>query len=185
MLFSSLAANAQIKFGAKGGLNYPTLKITADSRLSELTTTRGSGFHAGIFLRAQAVSVFFQPELLYTKTATNFEFYQDSTKFTNTFILHRLDVPLPVGVKFGKLLFFGGPVASFILKNPSEIFENNYKVATWGYQLGAGLKLEDLLVELKYEGPFSDLNLEAKINNENFLVDARQNMWIVSVGLLF
>lgn len=186
MIAICFQASAQLlDFGVKAGANYPTLKLDGSSRISDITTTSGGGFHAGGMLRVNILFLYVQPELIYTKTSSDYSFKVDGMNQNGTYDMQRLDVPIPVGFKLGPAAIFAGPVASFNLNSPSDIFNDSYKEATWGYQIGAGVKLFSFLAEVKYEGPFNDYAKSAQVAGEFVDLDARQNMWIISVGYFF
>ncbi len=185
MAFAITTQAQLLDFGIKGGANFPTLKLDGSSRISDVTTTTGSGFHAGAMLRVNVIFLYVQPELIYTKTTSDYSFKVDGTTQNGTYDMQRLDVPIPVGIKLGPAAIFAGPVASFHLNSPDDIFNDSYKEATWGYQIGAGVKLMGFLAEVKYEGPFSDYAQGAQVAGEYVDLDARQHMWIISVGYFF
>jgi hypothetical protein len=184
-IVGSVSASAQLELGIKGGLNFPTLQLNGDSRISDITTANGSGYHLGAMLRIDLVFFYVQPEAVYTSTTSDYSFSVDGTDQRGTYTMQRLDVPIPVGFKLGPAAIFAGPVASFHLSSPDDIFNNSYKEATWGYQLGAGVRLGGFLAEVRYEGPFSDYARGAEVAGEYVDLDARQNLWIISVGFFF
>lgn len=183
----SFAANAQVlAFGLKGGANFPNLKLKSNATISNINTDLGSGFHAGFMARIHLAIFYIQPELLYTRTSTAYSFSTSSTvDETGKYIMQRLDVPVMAGLKMGPFAIFAGPVASIALASPNEIFDNSYKTATFGYQAGVGLKIGQLLIEGKYEGPFGDQADGAVIGGDTYKLDARQSMWMLSFGYFF
>ncbi len=136
-------------------------------------------------LRINLVLLYVQPELVYTSTSSDYSFKVAGDDQSGTYNMQRLDLPIPVGIKLGPAAIFAGPVASFHLNSPDDIFNDSYKQATWGYQIGAGVKLFGFLAEVKYEGPFSDYAQGAEVAGEYVDLDTRQNMWIISVGYFF
>jgi hypothetical protein len=186
-LFIAVSAQGQLlDFGVKGGVNFPTLKLDGNTQISDITTTTGTGFHAGAMLRINLLLIYLQPELIYTNTNTDFSFKVNGGATQNsTYNMQRLDVPIQVGFKLGPVSLFGAPVASFNLSSPDDIFNDTYKTATWGYQLGAGVKLLKFLAEVKFEGPFSDYAQGAEYAGQVVELDARQHMFILSFGYFF
>jgi hypothetical protein len=183
----ALTANAQLlEFGVLGGANFPNLKIDGGSSISDINIETGTGFHVGAMARINLVIVFVQPELLYTQTKSTYSFKADGVQQPESdYLLQRLDVPIPVGLKLGPVGLFVGPVASFTLNSPDEIFDNSYKSATWGYQAGANIKFLGFLLEAKYEGAFGDQATGATIGGQTFPMDTRQPMYIISAGYFF
>ena len=186
LLVFVLQSYAQLlNLGVKGGINVPDLKFDGHGQISDITTADGSGFHVGAMLRINLLVLYAQPEFIYTRTTTDFSFKSAGNDQQGTYVMQRLDVPIPVGVKLGPAAIFAGPVASINLDSPSDIFNASYKQATWGYQIGAGVKVFSFLAEIKYEGPFGDYAQGAQIAGQLIDVDTRQNMWIISVGYFF
>jgi hypothetical protein len=186
LLTFAIGANAQLlDFGIVGGLNFVDLKLDGNSQITDITTENGGGLHIGAMARVNLVLFYVQPALLYTSTSSKFSLKADGIENAGTYDLQRIDVPIPVGLKLGPAAIFAGPIASFAIGSPSEIFNDSYKAATWGYQVGVGLKLLGILAEVKYEGAFSNQAKTATIGGEQFDLDARQSMVIVSVGYFF
>lgn len=183
----ALTANAQLlEFGVLGGVNFPNLKIDGGSGISDITIETGTGFHVGAMARINLIFLFVQPELIYTQTKTSYSFKVESVlQPTSDYLLQRLDVPIPVGLKLGPVGLFVGPVASFTLNSPDDIFDNSYKSATWGYQAGANVKFLGVLIEAKYEGAFGDQATSATIGGKSYPMDTRQPMYIISAGYFF
>jgi hypothetical protein len=186
LLAFAFSANAQLfNFGVKGGVNFPNLKISKNSSISDINTADGFGYHIGAMLRINVPFVYVQPEVLYTKTASDFSFMSNGTQTSSTYDMQRIDIPVMVGLKLGPAAIFGGPIASFNVSSPNDIFNNGYESSTWGYQVGVGLKLWRILGEIKYEGPFGDATTSAQIAGNSIPLDSRTSMLIVSVGYFF
>lgn len=189
VIFFTLPGTSQdlFEFGLMGGVNLPNLTLDNKSSISDISTDGGFGWHAGVMARINILFLYVQPELLYTNVNSDYSFTEVNSgiKTTGTYNMQRLDIPIPIGFKFGPVALFAGPVASFNLSSPDEIFDNSYKSATWGYQAGAGLKLKGILVEVKYEGPFETHATSATISGNEFNLDARTSMWVASVGYFF
>ncbi|MEX2593522.1 MAG: porin family protein [Anditalea sp.] len=145
------------------------------------------GYHFGLFARLGGNAIYLQPEVLYTNTGGEFMETQppgaDEVKYEATF--NRLDVPILVGLKLAN--FFrvqAGPVASFLLN--SEVAQDvtsgalpDYKNSTIGYHAGIGVDVGNMILDLKYEGPFGK-NAESIVG---FNTDQRQNQLILSLGI--
>ena len=196
---------AQVKFGVRAGLNSTTLKmnelVKADN-MDELKFTAANakvGFHAGLVGRVQLMSIFIQPELLFSSTNSEVKVENLTTGDVKLQDQHfnKLDMPIIAGWEFGDD-FFGfrvqaGPIASITLSSNS-IAENisniqpkeDFNKATWGYQAGIGLDLfEKLALDLKYEGGLSTLGDGVVIGGQTRTFDARANQWVLSLGFFF
>lgn len=171
-------------FGIKGGLNYGANGDYFESA-GEVAKDpdRNIGYHIGVFGKL-GNRFFFRPELMYTKTKSDYN--------GNKFDLSRLDAPMLVGVKvIGPLNVFAGPAFQYILDSEFDgiginDIENDFSV---GLHIGAGVNLGKLGVDLRYERGFSEN--EAKFVNTNITslpdsrVDIRPDQLILSLSVKF
>jgi len=172
-----ITAKAQFSVGVKAGVNYSTIDA------NNLKNSSVAGYQAGVFARIGG-SVYLQPELYLSGTGGQFQsndnVYSGTVKFTN------LDLPVLLGVRFGpqKLNFriMGGPVFTTILNTDESLSQNfntayndfkSYKNLTVEGQLGAGVDIGPLTVDLRYQ---------AGVNEVNEDYQQRQNLWALSVG---
>jgi len=181
----SIAAFSQSDsgFGIKGGLNYSANgdyfeSIGAAAREPD----RNVGYHIGIYGKIGVSRIYLRPELMYTKTKSDYN--------GDKFDVSKLDLPVLVGVKIiGPLHVFAGPAFQYILDTEFDgiginDIENDFTV---GANLGAGLNLGKLGIDIRYERGFS--NNEASFINTNITevgpsrVDARPDQLIVSLSL--
>lgn len=169
-------------FGIKGGLNYNANGDYFESAGDAAKNPdRNVGYHVGIFGKL-GNRIYFRPELVYTKTKSDY----DGDEFT----MSKLDVPALVGVKIiGPLHVFAGPAFQYILNTEFDgisidSVENDFTV---GLNIGAGLNLGKLGIDLRYERGFSDN--EAEFINTNITtvppsrVDTRPDQLILSLSL--
>ncbi|MDR6941750.1 porin family protein [Mucilaginibacter pocheonensis] len=175
----SIGAKAQVSLGIKGGVNFS--KISTDN-LKESTLT---GYQAGLFARV-GNSLYFQPELYLSSTGGKFESSDNNQDFSGKVRFTNLNVPLLIGKSFGEkdlnFRIMAGPIYTYQLDR-SENFSGNlsgayadfgdYKKSTLGYQVGAGVDISAITVDLRYEGGLTKVN-------QNF--GQRQNLWALSVG---
>jgi len=187
---TTVASAQKINFGIKGGLNYgATGDITSAASL-ELDDFEGDdkvGFHAGIFLQAKILGISLQPELVYTSLSTEFE--------DSEYNVSKLDIPVLLGFNIvGPLNIKVGPSFQYILSNDFEIddigdldidVEDPENSFTMGYQVGAGVQLGSLGLDLRYEGAFSDNSAIVDVANTDFSVDTRPSQWILSLSYRF
>ncbi len=175
-------AQAGSGFGLKGGLNYSANGNYFESAGDAARNPdRNVGYHLGIFGKL-GNRLYFRPELVYTKTKSDY----DGDKFD----MSKLDLPLLVGIKvIGPLHVFGGPAFQYILDSEFEgisvdRIENDFSV---GLNLGAGVNLGKLGIDLRYERGFSDN--EARFINTNITtvgdsrIDTRADQLILSLSL--
>ena len=190
-------ANAQLKFGIRGGVNSANFKVkeykNAEYKLDYASSTE-IGFHFGVMGQLKVVNFVLQPELLFSTAKTEVKFTDlgdnNAVPVIGQQKFNKLDMPVIAGFKFGPLKLQAGPVATVILNSKSDLLEENgidhaYKGATIGYQVGAGIELTSLLLDVKYEGNLSALGDGVSIGNQDFNFDQRMNQWILSIGFLF
>lgn len=175
----------EFSVGPKIGLSQGNIAVDGDG------FSKGEsklGYHFGLFARLGGNAIFLQPELLYTNTGGEFKETpptQGANEVSYEVTFNRLDVPIMVGLKLAH--FFrvqAGPVASFLLN--SEVVQDvnsgelpDYNSSTVGYQAGIGVDVANMILDLKYEGPFGK-NAE---RIAGFNTDQRQNQLILSLGI--
>jgi len=180
----SITAFAQKEsgFGIKAGLNYNAngdYFESADQAARD--PDRNIGYHIGIYGKLGISRLYFRPELIYTKTKSDYN--------GDSFNMSKLDAPLLLGVKvIGPLHFFAGPAFQYILDSEFDgiginTIENDFSV---GVHIGAGVSLGKLGIDLRYERGFSDN--EAKFVNTNVTslpdsrLDTRPEQLILSLS---
>jgi len=211
ILVVSLAANAQfLRFGVKGGVSSSTVKIdkTTFSTIDDAETfvvEQGSskmGLHFGLFGRVQVLGFYVQPELLFTQSKgevvlTDITNSESPLKSIRDQKFNKIDIPVMVGWKIGPARLGLGPVASIMLSEQdglkdeladatNESVESNFKNATFGYQVGAGLDIfKFATLDVKYEGNLSKLGEGVNIAGKPYTFDQRNPQWIFSLGIFF
>lgn len=159
-LISGIAfAQSGSGFGIKGGLNYGANGDYFKSAGQAIENPDSNvGYHLGVFGKL-GNTIYFRPELVYTKTKSDYE--------NNSLDMSKLDAPLLIGFKvIGPLNVFAGPSLQYILDTDFDgvtlgDVENDFTV---GLNIGAGLNLGKLGVDLRYERGFSE--------NEVSIIDA-------------
>ena len=130
------------------------------------------------------------PEIYYTTFKTEFDV--PVSNVTLEAKSNRVDVPVLVGYKIlgDNLGIFAGPVASYNLSSDNQYAdfkENATKDFTVGYQFGAQVQLQKLIVSAKYEGAFTEDQRDF-INtntNETIRYDSRPSLFMVGLGYEF
>jgi len=203
ILISSLAilflnSSAQLQFGIKGGLNRSNIKaseilIHGEYRINP-AASGNLGYHIGGFMRASLVGIFIQPELYFSSIANEFNVEDISGTGTADQLIKqkigRMDVPVLVGVKLGTFRLGLGPVGSIVISDKSDLtditgYEATLKSATFGYQLGAGLDIWKLGIDLRYEGGLTKLGDQLDIGGHTINLDNRVRQIIISLAFNF
>lgn len=176
-------AQSNNAFGIKGGLNYSANGDYFESAEAVAENPdRNMGYHVGLFGKIGISKIYVRPEVVYTKTKSD---YADEA-----FDMSKLDVPVLVGLKIvGPLHVFAGPAFQYILTTEFdgikiEDIENDFTV---GLNVGAGVNLGKLGIDIRYERGFNDNEasfINSNINNVNpSRLATRPDQIIVSLSL--
>lgn len=185
---------AQIQFGVKGGVNYNSdsfQNVTNDIVSGAKSKT---GFHAGIWTRIKipVIGLYVRPELVYTSLKSEVTSASDANDKAN-YDFQKIDIPVLLGKKFLKVAHvFAGPSFQYIIDSnfdPIGDLQGNFSTDvdgfTVGLQLGAGVELGKVGLDVRWERAFSDA--ESKLidggNSERF--DTRVNQIIVGLSYRF
>lgn len=184
LLLSGFLAVAQSGsgFGFKGGINYAGNGDFFNSAENAIQSPdRNVGYHVGVFGKL-GNKFFVRPELVYTSTTSGYN--EGDLK------LNKLDVPVLLGIKvIGPLNIFAGPAFEYILNSKFDgvtidAIESDF---TLGLNIGAGVNLGILGIDIRYERGFNENELN--FINSNILtldgdrVDTRPDQIILSLSL--
>lgn len=210
-LFTAVStANAQfLKLGLKAGVTSSNVKFNKTT-LDQVSTSSGAkdflikqgdanmGYQFGLYARIKALGIFVQPELLFSHSSSDVILYNktDDKLYTETQKFNKIDIPVIVGWKIGPARLGLGPVASFNLSQSdglkdklnqlaTETIDNKFSKATFGYQVGVGLDILKLSLDVRYEGNLSKLGSGIKLGDTNYSFDQRNPQWIFSLGWSF
>src|SRR5690606_5752372 len=85
--------------GIKGGLNFGA---NGDASIGENLGNIGSdskvGFHVGLFGKMDFGTLYFRPELVYTKLNSEYDYDLGPVELSSKFEMSKLDMPLLVGL---------------------------------------------------------------------------------------
>lgn len=177
-------ANAQSGsgFGIKGGLNYAGNGDFFDSAEDVYRSPdKNVGYHVGVFGKI-GNAIYLRPELVYTSIKSGYN--EGDLK------LNKLDLPILLGIKvIGPLNVFAGPSFQYILNTKFDgvTIDNVENDFTVGLNIGAGVNLGKLGIDLRYERGFSENEITFINSNLTSLsgdrVDTRPDQIIVSLSL--
>jgi hypothetical protein len=175
-------AQVDSKFGVKAGLNYNANGDYFESAgEAARNPDRNVGYHIGFFGQVGS-RIYLRPEIVYTSTKSDYD--------NEDFKMQKLDLPLLLGAKvIGPLHVFAGPAFQYILDTEYDgITINDVRNDfTVGLNIGAGVNLGMLGIDLRYERGFSDN--EARFINTNLTtvgesrIDTRPDQLILSFSL--
>lgn len=159
-----------------------------------------TGFVGGVYARF-GKHLYIQPEVLVSTKGGTFDIIQNDgdvpvtqqvdVRFSN------IDVPILIGLKGGPFRINAGPMASFRIGDNQKLrdafehytsgsFNDALSQAVYGYQLGAGLDIFGLSIDVRREGTFTDL-ATFKVNNQSAgsssTVRQKLTSWQVTVGI--
>ena len=165
--------NAQeIKFGAKGGLNFASISGN-NSTGSDMVTS----FNFGVLSEISISDKFsFQPELMYSGQGYSFN--------DNTIALSYLNIPLMGKYYLTKgLSIEAGPQIGFLLaaKNDKTDVKDSFNTFDFGVNFGLGYKLDNgLNFGVRYNLGLNDIN-----NLDNSSSKYKNRVFQLSVGYFF
>ncbi|MEL6305133.1 MAG: outer membrane beta-barrel protein [Bacteroidota bacterium] len=190
-LFSTVAfAQSGTGFGIKAGLSYnkngDLISAVGDAGENIVDGGEGkAGYHVGFWGKLDFPKIYLRPELVYTRTKSTYSV--DGS--TSDYDISKLDLPVLLGYKIiGPLHIFAGPAFQYTLSNDLdglnvEDVENDFTV---GLNIGAGVNLGKLGLDVRYERGFSENEAEFIGNNVTDIsgrVDSRPSQVIFSLSL--
>ena len=198
---SSYAQLKIIKFGVKGGTNYPQEVLSLNDindivnnqtfNIDNIQTVYSDGFNAGLIARVSLplIPVYVHGEALYTQFKETIQ-ATGGDAFNVESTIERIDFPISAGAKLGPAFAGLGATSSIPLSNASDLWTSTEEANfTWGWHIHAGVKLWRLLGEVKYESGFGFMsgtfNQNIAGNDYTFDLDKRRSQVIVSVAYFF
>lgn len=208
-LLPALTFAQGFQIGVKGGVNLSKLSFgpfvstgtnangspsvvvdgqTFRNSLSEsLASKTGTSF--GIYTRFGR-NLFLQPELLYSTRSGLFTILRNGVSEGVTVKTTSFDVPILLGIKGGPIRVMAGPVVSFRVDDNQRLgqslkqytngsLNDAWSKAYYGYQVGGGLDLGSLGIDVRYEGNLSDI---AQINDSSGKFSQRLKSWQVTLA---
>ncbi|WP_143706157.1 porin family protein [Emticicia sp. TH156] len=185
------SAVAQSGIGIKGGVNFNKVYTDAgnmETNIKESLDTQ-TGYVFGAFGRV-GNKLFLQPEVLFAQRGGTIEVQNIGKvkyKYSN------IDVPVLLGVKVLKFIrIMGGPVATFKVSEDQSLkdaikgyssgsFDDAMKKATFGYQVGVGIKFLRFDIDLRKEGSLSEISALNLQNNAQF--SQKASGWQLTLAL--
>lgn len=184
-LASTTYAQKGFQLGIKGGVTFNQITTDGGSlgkNISQSYDTK-TGYVVGVWGRF-GNKIFLQPELLLAQKGGTIDIQNvGKVKFSYS----NLDVPVLVGFKVLKIFnVHAGPVATFKLTEDQKLTDalkglttsnEAIKNASFGYQLGAGVKILGFNIDLRKVGSLSEISA-LNMNSNQF----KDKGWQVTVG---
>ncbi len=186
---------SQVQGGLKGGINYNSDSFSdVKDDVFEGAKSK-TGFHAGAWLRIKLplTGLYIRPEFVYTQLKNEVEYRPNTTiaAKTTTYEIQKIDVPVLLGTSFLKVGHaFIGPSFQYILDSDFDI-EDLKQVDSDGFslglQLGAGVELGKLGLDVRWERALSDTEAKFVDNNtnQNISFDSRVDQIIIGLSYRF
>lgn len=192
----AIQANAQIRFGIRGGLSSSQLNTESiqQSGVTVAIKDANYGYHIGVFGRAKLGEHWYlQPEAMFNSTSVDFEvtdFGEGLMEKVLTEKYRNLDIPLMVGYKLGPLRAEAGPTGHVYVASKSELeeigsYDRRFNDFNLGYQAGLGLDVWKITLDLRYEGNFEKFGSHMNIGGEQINFSQRPARWLMTVGFSF
>jgi hypothetical protein len=199
-LLFTLISQAQIEFGIKAGLNSIDL-VTNSIRFEDGGTNfdlkfheSKYGHHFGLYTRIKVLNIYIEPAVIFNSNTVTYSLDEYSEKVViNTLkneTYNGVDVPFLLGIKAGILRIFGGLVGHLHINSSSDLWDINgygqkFKEANYGYQVGFGLDLWRIRMELSYEGNFNKFGDHITIGGIPYSFGDSASRIIGTVGYAF
>ena len=180
-IMMALPAQAQLKFGLKGGLNISKVTFSA----SDINSDNRTGFFIGPMAEftIPVIGVGIDAAALYTQSGAKVE-YENESYDKN---LKTIEIPVNLKYNFGLGSMAGvyvaaGPQFGFNVGS-GHLGDYDIKDCNTTFNVGAGFKLiSHLQIGVNYN--FS-INKVAKYEEEGKKYDMKKNTWQVSLAYLF
>ncbi|MGJ8685648.1 MAG: outer membrane beta-barrel protein [Nonlabens sp.] len=180
LLFATVSqAQTDGGFGLKAGLNYGS---NGDLRQNGQTIIddpdANFGYHVGLFGKVDLGAFYLRPELSYTVLNSEYD--------SSALEVKKLDAPVLVGFHIaGPLHVFAGPSFQYILDTELENVElqDVKEDFTIGMQVGIGVDLGNLGIDVRYERGLSSNEAEFTNLGQLGTLDTRPQQIIVGLSL--
>lgn len=198
------AANAQLRFGLKAGVNLNDLSVTRLPNLDDLNENNRCGYTLGAMTEFQipVIGLCFDLSLMYTYMNSDVKFkdvndiknFDISKSFIEVPINVKYKIGLPVVSKFLTPYVFTGPAFAFRLgslnKNYKDLVDLKTTQTSWNVGLGVEL-IKHIQISGSYgfglNDPFkfTDKFLQnAGISNDKH-IKSKSNYWTITAAWLF
>jgi hypothetical protein len=190
----SQSTNAQLHFGIKGGVNYNSETIIAVTENVFEGAESKTGYHAGIWLRAKipVLGIYIRPELIYTNLESSITYLPAgivADALQTDFSFQKIDIPVLFGKKFlGVGNVFIGPSFQYVLAQDfdlNDIPEVTGDGFTVGLQIGAGIELGKLGIDVRLERGFNDIESRFLDDTTSIEFDTRVNQILIGLSYRF
>lgn len=185
IFFTAFDSSGQFTIGPKIGYQSSELSTDFDS----ISESIRHNFQVGAFARL-GKRFYIQPELFYSTSGGTLK--QEGTTLKESVKINNLSIPVLFGFKLintkvFNLRIMAGPVANIILSTNVEadelikkpLLEADFKNTAWGMDLGAGMDIFFLSLDVRYEFGLNNIYIVPEGVEEQTI---KSNLFIVSLG---
>lgn len=195
IVFSTVSINAQEenKIGIKAGFNYEmgdiALTDLPDASWDILSNPEvGHAWHFGVYYRAYIDDVFYlQPEVVYSNSTQIFTVNgNDGISYNEEFSNDLVDLNLQLGVELLDFIrAYSGLTGTFNLKANQEYIdaESAFKTFRMGYQIGVGVDISRLTLDIAYLSSFNSDNGSMKVSDVIIPLSQNKSQLQLSIGI--
>lgn len=188
-LLLGFTCSAQLDFGLRTGVSLASPRIENFEQSATINDFSSDGvnlsYQAGVYARVKVLSFFTQGELYFSQINQEAVAGFSSQNFPDKTIdlsFSRLDLPLLVGFKIGPARIMGGPVFSANFNDVSGNINEDLKNASLAYQVGLGLELGKLFIDLRYEDGLGAWTNSVLIEQNSYKADIRTSQLLLCLG---
>lgn len=185
--------SAGFRLGLNNSMDIDDLKLAiADKQAFSMAMNNSNfGYHFAGLVRVKLGPLFLQPELVFNSNSFDVSWKEVGKTAINVGKqkFQYLEIPVLVGLKLGPIRINAGPSGHLFLNKTGDLFKiNNFDVnfsgLTLGYTAGAGLDIGKFMLDLRYDGSFSDA--DGTVNFiKDFAISNRPPKIVASVGFRF
>jgi hypothetical protein len=179
---------AQFTFGPQIGYASSTLTLNYDS----ISSAAKSNFVFGAFARF-GKKIYLQPEVNWGSSGSSVKFDVGSGTVTEEINIKSIQVPVSLGwkiinLKVVNIRIYGGVTPSFVtnvtITDPSQsnyLVPDNFKNVLWNYQVGAGVDVLFLALNVSWVGGMSNVFAnDVSFNGQT--LSSKSNIFQVTLG---
>ena len=193
ILIISNSIFSQSEFGFKIGLSsydLATKNIGSSSDLKLSIDNASYGIHAGLYGRIGIMGLYIQPEILFNSNTINYKIEDlgniDNLNQIRTTKYQNLDIPVMIMFTPSFFKLYAGPVGHYLVNDITEFKQKDkikelFNNLTYGYQMGVGVTLNGLTLDVRYEGSFTNRLNTFVIDGKEFNFDHSPSRYIFSL----
>lgn len=201
LLLSAWTVQGQVRLGFKGGMTTTSLETAqvnvpdgSGNPLLALDVDQARfGIQAGLLLQVpMGKKVLLQPEVLFNSTRVDFaveDFSSGSGAELFSEKYQYVDLGLMLNYRVGPLRLAAGPVGHLYVNSTSDLlafsdYEQRFETMTYGYQVGTGLDIWNIMLDFRYEGNFTRFGDHIYFDGQRYAFDEAPARLIFTLSLL-